>query len=85
MDHNNKLSERILEELTHLRAEAAEIKITLARNTTSLEYHIKRTDNLEKKLEPVEQHVDQVRGAFKFIGLLSLVVGIAAAAARLVN
>ena len=49
---------------------------TLIRQHASLEEHIRRTDLLEKKLEPVEDHVKQVQGGVKLIGFLSLGLGV---------
>jgi flagellar motor component MotA len=54
------------------------IDITLARNTASLELHMKRTDLLEKKLEPVEAHVSLINASFKVFGAVGAVVGIIA-------
>lgn len=55
------------------------LDVTMAKNTTSLEIHVKRTDLLEAKLEPVEKHVAMMHGAFKLIGLLATLAGIGAA------
>ena len=52
------------------------INVTLVRNTSSLEEHIRRTELLEKKLEPIEIHVTQMQGAFKFIGVVAVVAGL---------
>lgn len=53
------------------------IDITMARNTASLEAHMKRTDLLEKKLEPVENHVSLINASFKVFGAVGAVIGIA--------
>lgn len=50
----------------------------------NLQAHMKRSDNLEalvnnikeKELEPLNKHVAAVEGIVKFIGVLSLIVGI---------
>ena len=48
---------------------------TLERNTTSLEYHISRTNALEAKIEPLEKHAAYASGIVKFLLFIS---GIAA-------
>ena len=68
--------ERVENKIDVVVAHISDIKATLAVNTESLAYHIKRTDLLEKKLEPVEVHVQRVSGVFKFIGLLASVAAI---------
>lgn len=52
------------------------IDITMARNTASLEAHMKRTDLLEKKLEPVENHVSLINASFKVFGAVGAIIGI---------
>lgn len=76
MDNNTKLMDIVINKLNALDENISSIDKTLARNTVSLEEHIKRTNLLEKKLEPVEAHVNKVNGAFILIGILSTVLGI---------
>lgn len=52
------------------------IDITMARNTASLEAHMKRTDLLEKKLEPVENHVSMINAGVKLLGAVGAIIGI---------
>ena len=47
-----------------------------------LEYHIKRSDNiedyltlLEDELKPIQQHVNRVDGALKLLGALAIGIG----------
>lgn len=58
----------------------AEMNIILAKQEISLAEHIKRTNLLEIKLEPVEKHVNTVNVILKIIGAISvaatLVIGI---------
>ena len=49
---------------------------TLERNTASLELHMKRSDALEKKLEPVERHVTIIQGLAGLAGILATVLGV---------
>jgi len=61
--HNDKMLEIILE----IQKDVKEIDKTLARNTDSLDVHIKRTNILEKKMERVDVHVNKVEAVIKFI------------------
>lgn len=63
MLHNDKMLEIILE----IQKDVKEIDKTLARNTDSLDVHIKRTNILEKKMERVDVHVNKVEAVIKFI------------------
>lgn len=68
--------ERIENKLDKVVDEIGEIKETTAKQQVSLDYHIKRTDLLEKKLEPVEEHVHLVSSMFKIMGGLAVIAGI---------
>jgi hypothetical protein len=65
-------------------------KVMLAQEI-NLQTHMKRSDNLEalvgsireKELEPLNKHVAAVEGIVKFIGVVSLFVGIATGIASL--
>lgn len=63
MLHNDKILEIILE----IQKDVQQIDKTLARNTDSLDVHIKRTNILEKKMERVDVHVNKVEAVIKFI------------------
>jgi hypothetical protein len=52
------------------------IDVTLAAQHETLKDHIRRTEILETKLEPVEKHVAMVNGAVKFIMLIGISIGI---------
>ena len=52
---------------------------TLAANTVSLVEHVRRTNILESKLEPIETHVAMIQGIVKFIAILAAVAAIAKA------
>lgn len=58
------------------------IDVSLARNTASLEIHVKRCDLLEKKLEHLEHKVDNKFDKLvpKAISVISLISGIYALA-----
>lgn len=52
------------------------IDVTLGKQSVILEEHVKRTNLLESKLQPVEKHVIMVNGVMKFLGLVAIFVGI---------
>lgn len=64
-------------ELKEIRTLLSEVRIILARNTDSLDYHVKRTDLLEKHMTIMEKDLLKVRGFFSIGGW---VLGIAATA-----
>lgn len=56
---------------------------TLAAQHESLKHHIyrtklaeKRLEHIENNLEPIKAHVNRMDGALKFLGVLSLVLGV---------
>lgn len=53
-----------------------EIKITLAKQHVSLAEHIRRTELLEDKLEPLERRSHMITGVLAFIGLIATLAGI---------
>lgn len=78
------LPEVVIVKLDGIKEDVSEIKVHVAKHAVILEAqheqlkeHIKRTNLLEQKLEPVEKHVARVDGALRLLG------GIAAAIAAL--
>ena len=54
------------------------IDVTLVKNTESLEYHIRRTDELQALVEMTTKHVLMVQGFSKIgIGIIGIGAGIA--------
>lgn len=83
---------RVLDKLDKVDSRLNDIDKTLVRNTVSLEEHMKRSDNLEKmitKVEsdmlPLQKHVSYMHGAFKLVGVLSLVVGLLVGISKLIK
>ena len=72
----DKLDER-LESIEKAQAEA---NIIAAKQEVNLEQHMKRTEMLESRMEPVERHINILNGALKAIGagavVVSLITGI---------
>lgn len=61
-----------------------DIKVTQGMQQVSLDEHIKRSDMLEelyrdikeKELEPVKKEIYQIKGIYKFIGILGVLASI---------
>lgn len=51
------------------------IDVTLVAQHESLKYHIRRTDLLEKAVEPINKHVNMVAGAMKLLAVILAVMG----------
>lgn len=52
------------------------IELILDRNTTSLEVHMKRTNQLEDRTEQMENHVVEIGGVLKFLKGLGWFIGV---------
>lgn len=55
------------------------VNVTLAKQHISLELHIKRTNLLEAKLDPIEKHVTMIQGITKFVAQVAAVAAALAA------
>ena len=66
-----KVAEDISSIKDELVSEITDIKVIMAKNTASLEEHIKRTNILEEKIRPIEKHVIMIQGVIKFLLFLS--------------
>jgi hypothetical protein len=88
-DENTKKLEAQLEKLDDkldkLVEHVGSIDKTLVRNTVTLEVHVKRTNALENRMEPVEVHVTQMRGAVSFLKILALVLAIITGIAKVLK
>lgn len=78
--------DKIEEKIDKIDEKLLDMSQWVQRNAISLEEHMRRTDLLEKKLEPVEDHVAQVRAGTKIlawvVGVLLASVGIWASFAK---
>lgn len=72
------MDKRIEDKIDKISDDISEVKVTLARNTVSLEEHVKRTNILEARVEPMRKDIDMVKGAIALIGLLATIATIAA-------
>lgn len=49
--------------------------ITLTRLTDSVEHHVKRTDALEARFQPVQEHVDDLKAVIRILKIMGLFTG----------
>lgn len=72
--------DRIYNKLEKLDGTVAEINITLAEQHLSLKEHMRRTALLEKQMQPVKRHVENMHAIgwflLKLLGVISVIVGI---------
>lgn len=52
-------------------------------HNSQLAEHMRRTEQLETAIQPMQKHVSQVDGAMKLLGLISLLVGVIVAIHKL--
>ncbi len=79
-------------EMTELRRDLGEMKVTLATQAQSIDHHIRRTDLLERRVEqvaesvsPLKAHLAGIQGISKLLAVLAMIVAIAAGAAKLLG
>ncbi len=68
--------ERLETKLDSAHSEIVDIRLILAAQHATLGEHIRRTEALERVIEPVQKKIWLVMGAVAFIGLLGTVVSI---------
>lgn len=61
------------EKIDKIQSDIVEIKVIMAKNTTSLEEHMRRTNLLENRIEPLEKNMYKILGA---IGVLAVLIEI---------
>lgn len=66
---------RIHEKLDKITEDINDIKVTMAKNTASLDYHIKRTDDLEMIVKKAQKAVFWIEGAMKLLGAIGFLIG----------
>ena len=79
-------NEYLTNKVDAISEDISEIKVILARNTSSLEEHMRRTaineeqiSMLREDLKPVEEHVAMVRWMLKATGVIAATIGFLAA------
>lgn len=71
MDSSNNKLNRIEDKIDKISDSIGSINITLAKQHQSLDEHMRRTELLEKIVEPIEKHVIMINGIIKLIVLLA--------------
>ena len=70
---------KIEEKLDRIDRRIDSIDKHLAVYNTQLKFHIKRTDMLEKNIEPLKIHLNKTHGILTFIGVVATVITVAVA------
>lgn len=77
--------EKLEQKVDKILDKIASIDVTLVGQHMQLKEHLRRSQLNEENIEllreqfkPVEVHVSQVAGALKFLGIISILVGVAA-------
>ena len=73
MDSSDKKLVRIESKIDQLVDRMGSIDVTLGKQHESLRDHIRRTELLEKIVEPIEKHVIMINGFIKLLVLLATV------------
>jgi hypothetical protein len=80
------------QKLDKLAEDISGIKVDLSAMKVDVAYHIRRSDTadenlslLRKDFKPIQRHVVMVEGALKLIGGVSVLVGIGAAVAQIIQ
>jgi hypothetical protein len=83
---------KIIEKLDKQSSEISEIKIDIAKNTVSLDEHIKRTalleesmENIRNEVKPIQKHVDAVHTVLKLIGFVAVIAGAFVSIIRIID
>ena len=63
----------------------ASIDTTLAKQSIILDEHVRRTNLLEWKVDPIEKHVHMIQGALKLIGMVAIFIGILEALMKMIG
>lgn len=82
--------DKIGDQIGRVSETQAEMNITQAQQAKDIEHHIKRTDLLDdfvrkmaKQMMELMDHIQQVRGVAKFIGIVSIALGMVATALKI--
>ena len=75
----SKRIDQIEQKIDLIATRLGSIDVTLASQHESLKDHIRRTEILENKVTPIEEHVNRVSGAFKLLLYIGSAVGFIAA------
>ena len=76
MSNQNK---RIEDKIDVIVEHIGNIDVTIAKQQTTLDEHVRRSVALEAIVDPMRENMDQFVGAVKFIKILGILAGIAEA------
>lgn len=83
LDRIDRLDDKLEKKLDKVEDRLDTMDKTLVKQEENLKEHMRRTDLLEKDMQPVKKHVAMVHGAFKLIGLIGTLIAIAVGIAKL--
>lgn len=69
-------TEKLEAKIDKIMDRISSIDATLAKQEVTLAYHIKRTDLLEKQVEPVQKHTNELKGIVTMLKILALLATI---------
>ena len=80
----NKLNDKIDSQNSQIDSRLDNIEKVMIAQEINLKAHMQRSNHLEtivealkeSDLKPIQKHISMVEGVFKFIGLISLLIGI---------
>ena len=67
---------RVEDKIDRIVDKIGSIDVTLAAQHESLVHHIRRTDILESKIDPIVKRLDMAEGALKLLGAFLIVIGV---------
>lgn len=83
-DIKSKL-DQISEDVSEIKDRMSSIDKTLVKQQVILDEHIRRTSNLEERVEPLETHKKHFDGVMRFIGGLSVILGLIASVLKILK
>lgn len=70
---------RIEDKIDEIKESISKINTTLAAQHESLKEHMHRTELLEEAMDPIRDHIYEVRAGFKLASWVGMLIGIGAA------
>lgn len=84
---------KILDKVDKISDDMSEMKVTSAKQQISLDTHIRRSDMLERlvshldedKIAPLQEDMHMMKGAYKLLGVVALIITIALGVMKLLG
>lgn len=73
------------DKLDKIEQHLSNIDVTLAKQSVILDIHVKRTNQLEDRVIPVEKYIVQSNAILKFLGFIATLVGLGEVLIRLLK